>query len=149
MTPAWQGMVKEAWRFVTTIAPRDDWDRAAAQIIPQLYEDAKGRGELRGSSPTLSRLDWGGCGDASASVSMGDGWAAASTTNSCLMDFLQADVGARLLGDDRVCEDCNSVHAYIHLPTDECRYYAVHSRHRWGNNPTGGASTGTEGYVGC
>ena len=45
MTPAWQGMVREAWGgLVTTIAPRDEWDEVAAHIVSQMYADAKIKG---------------------------------------------------------------------------------------------------------
>ena len=45
MTPAWQGMVREAWGLlVTTIAPRDEWDEVAANIVSQMYADAKIKG---------------------------------------------------------------------------------------------------------
>ena len=45
MTPAWQGMVREAWGgLITTIAPRDEWDEVAAKIVSQMYADAKIKG---------------------------------------------------------------------------------------------------------
>ena len=51
MTPAWQGMVREAWGLlVTTIAPRDEWDEVAANIVSQMYADAKIKGGISDAS---------------------------------------------------------------------------------------------------
>ena len=159
MTPAWQGMVGDAWGFVTTIAPRDDWDEAAAQIVSQMYEDARRRGKLRGSSPAPSFFSSLGallgfsrasssC-DASGSTTLGSsGYAASSTTSTCRKDFMTAQTSVQGgPGDLRSCFGCTSVHAYVNGLS--CRYYNVVGHHEWGYNPSGRSASFDSGHAGC
>ena len=159
MTPAWQGMVGDAWGFVTTIAPRDEWDEAAAQIVSQMYEDARSQRKLRGNSPAPSVISTLGallgisrasrsC-DASGSTSLGSsGWAASSTTSSCRKDFLTTQTAVQGgPGDLRSCFSCTYVHAYVNGLS--CRYYNVVGHHEWGNNPSGRSASFDSGQSGC
>ena len=43
----WQRMVRDSWGFITTIAPQDDWQEAAGDIVSQMYADAKIKGGTR------------------------------------------------------------------------------------------------------
>ena len=159
MTPAWQGMVREAWGFVTTIAPRDDWDEAAAQIVSQMYEDARSQRKLRGSSHAPSVLSALGtllgfsrasnsC-DASGSTTLGSsGWAASTTTSTCRKDFLTAQTSVQGgPGDLSSCFGCTSVYAYVNGLS--CRYYNVVGHHEWGYNPSGRSASFDSGNAGC
>ena len=48
MTPEWQGMTKSAWTNVTKVAPRQDWDEAAQDMVSQGHAQAKIQGGIRG-----------------------------------------------------------------------------------------------------
>ena len=47
MNSDWQRMVRDSWGFITTIAPQDDWQEAAGDIVSQMYADAKIKGGTR------------------------------------------------------------------------------------------------------
>ena len=160
MTPAWQGMVGDAWGFVTTVAPRDEWDEAAAQIVSQMYEDARRRGKLRGSSPAPSFLSALGtllgirsasstCTGSGSTMLGTSGWAASTTTGTCRMNYLKAQTAVQTgggPGDVRMCSSCTELHAYVNGLS--CGYYVVVGSHEWGN-PVGGAGSQDDGVVGC
>ena len=162
MTPAWQGMVREAWGgLVTTIAPRDEWDEVAAHIVSQMYEDARSQRKLRGNSPAPSVLSTLGallgisrasrsCDGSGSTMLSPDGWAGSSTTSTCRKDFLKAQIAVQVgggPGDLRVCFSCTSVLAYA--TGLSCGYYNVIGHHEWGENPTGGETTTDIGQSGC
>ena len=44
MNSDWQEMVRNSWGFVVSVAPQDDWKESAADIVSQMYADAKIKG---------------------------------------------------------------------------------------------------------
>ena len=47
MNSDWQGMARDSWGFITTVAPQDDWQESAGDIVAQMYADAKSKGGTR------------------------------------------------------------------------------------------------------
>ena len=50
MNSDWQEMVRNSWGFVTSIAPQDDWKESAADIVSQMYGNAKIKGRTSDAS---------------------------------------------------------------------------------------------------
>ena len=145
MTPTTQRLAKRAWSNVRSIAPQQDWDEAAEDIIRQFHEQAEERGALLGAQRATGAS---GCDDPDTYTTLGSsGWAAAGTESDCTMNYLDAGVSVLSYGDTRTCSNCRSVFAYVNGLS--CGWYHAYGDHEWGYNPSGGGSSRDSGQAGC
>ena len=145
MNPTFQSFVTEAWAFVKENVPAEDWEEAIQDIVPQIHANAEEQGGLLGAQGAS-----GASSNCSVSyyTSLGSsGWAAAVTSSSCRMDFLDAAVTAGSSSDSGSCFNCRSVSAYVNGLS--CGYYVASGSHDWGNNPSGSGNSSDSGYAGC